>query len=99
MFKFLYFHNYSNKNLGPTWACYQEWNNLGVRSMVAKIRLSLTKNIIFTTVVVSLLTIKYRFSDSGVKPNFWLAKFLTSRHVRMHRLIFCISNTLRKLMI
>jgi len=27
------------------------------------------------------------------------AKFLTSRHVRMHRAIFCISNTLRKLMI
>jgi len=27
------------------------------------------------------------------------AKFLTSRHVRMHRVIFYISNTLRKLMI
>ena len=38
-------------------------------------------------------------SDSGVKRNFWLAKFLTSRHVRVHRVIFYISNTLRKLMI
>jgi len=27
------------------------------------------------------------------------AKFLTSRHVRMHRMVFYISNTLRKLMI
>jgi len=27
------------------------------------------------------------------------AKFLTSRHVRMHRVIFYISNTLRKLMV
>jgi len=31
--------------------------------------------------------------------NFRLAKFLTSRHVRMHRVIFYIPNTLRKLMI
>ena len=27
------------------------------------------------------------------------AKFLTSRHVRMHKVVFHISNTLRKLMI
>jgi len=27
------------------------------------------------------------------------AKFLTSRHVRKHRVIFYVSNTLRKLMI
>jgi len=33
---------------------------------------------------------------SGVKRNFWLAKFLTTRHVRMHKVIFYISNTLRK---
>jgi len=31
---------------------------------------------------------------AGVKQNFWLAKFLTSHHVRMHRLIFYIENTL-----
>jgi len=31
----------------------------------------------------------------GVKRNFWLAKFLTSRHVRTHRVIFYISNMLR----
>jgi len=36
---------------------------------------------------------------SGVKRNLWLGKFLTSRHVRMHRVIFNISNTLRKLII
>jgi len=35
----------------------------------------------------------------GVKRNFWLAKFLTSRHVRMYTVIFYISHTLRKLMI
>ena len=34
-----------------------------------------------------------------VKRNFLLVKFLTSRHVRMHRVMFYISNTLRKLMI
>jgi len=36
---------------------------------------------------------------TGVKRNFWLAKFLISRHMRMHRVTFYISNTLRKLMI
>jgi len=34
-----------------------------------------------------------------VKRNFWLAKFLTSYHVRMHRVIFYIPNTLIKLLI
>jgi len=34
---------------------------------------------------------------AGVRGNFWLAKYLTSRHMRMHRVIFYISNTLRKL--
>jgi len=32
-------------------------------------------------------------SESGVKRNFWLAKFLTSLHVRMHRVTFYISDT------
>jgi len=36
---------------------------------------------------------------TGVKRNFALAQFLTSRHMRMHRATFNISNTLRKLMI
>jgi len=36
---------------------------------------------------------------SGVKRNFWLAKFLTSHHVRMHRIIFYIPNMLIKLII
>ena len=34
---------------------------------------------------------------TGFKRNFWLAKFLTSRHMRMHRAAFNISNALRKL--
>jgi len=36
---------------------------------------------------------------AGVKRNFWLAKFLTSHHVRMHRVIFYIPNALIKLII
>jgi len=36
---------------------------------------------------------------SKLKNHWWKANFLTSRHVRMHRVIFYISNTLRKLMI
>jgi len=36
---------------------------------------------------------------SSVKRNFRLAKFLTSLHVRVHKVIFCISNILRKLVI
>jgi len=32
---------------------------------------------------------------AGVKRNFWLANFLTSRHVLMRRVIFYIPNTLR----
>jgi len=59
MFEFLYFHNCSNVKLGPTGACYQKWNNHGVRVMLAKIRL--TTNIIIATVVVSLLTITLVF--------------------------------------
>jgi len=38
-------------------------------------------------------------SNASVKRNFWLAKFLTSRHVCVLRVTFCMSNTLRKLMI
>jgi len=38
-------------------------------------------------------------SDSGVKRNFWLAKFLTSHHVCMDRVIFCIPNMLMKLIL
>jgi len=40
----------------------KEWNNLGVRAMVAEIRPRLATNVIFTTVVVSLLILKYKFS-------------------------------------
>jgi len=36
---------------------------------------------------------------TSVKRNFWLAKFLPSRHTHMHRATFYILNTLRKLMI
>jgi len=38
-------------------------------------------------------------TGTGVKRNSWLAKFLTSRHVHMHKIIFYISNTQIKLMI
>jgi len=41
-------------------------------------------------------------SNTQKKLEKWIqcqAKFLTSRHVRMHWIIFCISNTSRKLMI
>jgi len=38
-----------------------------------------------------------RSRTAGVKQNFWLAKFLTLRHVRMHRVIFYTSNTLKQL--
>jgi len=37
--------------------------------------------------------------DTGVKRNFWLAKFLSSHHVRMHRVIFFTLNALIKLII
>jgi len=47
----------------------------------------------------SLLLLPKLKCDPSVKRNFWLAKFLTSHHVNMHRVIFYISNTLRKLMI
>ena len=35
----------------------------------------------------------------SVKRNFWLAKFLTWHHVRMHKVIFYIPNTLIELII
>jgi len=38
-----------------THRCYEELKNLGVRAMVAEIKLGLATNIIFTTIVVSLL--------------------------------------------
>jgi len=41
----------------------------------------------------------FGFFGPGVKRNFRLAKFLTLHHIRMHKEIFKISNTLRKLMI
>jgi len=42
------------------------------------------------------LSLKFR---TGITCNFWLAKFLTSHHARMHRVIFYILNTLMKLII
>jgi len=43
--------------------------------------------------------VKFQKFRTRCQRNFWLAKFLTSRHVRMQRAIFYISNTLRKLLI
>jgi len=40
---------------------YQEWNNLGVSLMLAKIGPRLGITIIFTTIVVSLCIVKYQF--------------------------------------
>ena len=52
---------------------------------------------IVSTAFVTLHT--YPHLVPGVKRNFWLANFLTSRNVRMHRVTFYMQNTLRKLMI
>ena len=61
-FGFWYVHNNSNLKFGPIGACYQECKNLWVRVMMAEIKPRLATNIIFTTVVVSLLAWKYWFS-------------------------------------
>jgi len=45
--------------LGPMGVHFQECNSLGVIEIVAEIRLRQARNIIFTTVVVPLLTIQY----------------------------------------
>jgi len=39
----------------------KEWKNLGVRAMLAETKPRVATNIIFTTVVMSLLTLKYPF--------------------------------------
>ena len=67
-FNFLYFHSYWNLNLSPTGTCYQAWNNLVARGMVAKSMCRLATNNIFTNIVVSLLTGELQdisFCDSG----------------------------------
>jgi len=43
-------------NFSHTGAGYQEWNNLSVKQMMAKIKPRLATNHIFTTVVVSYST-------------------------------------------
>jgi len=47
--------------LGPTGGGNQESNTLGLRAIVVDIRPRLARSIIFTTIVVSFLTVKYRF--------------------------------------
>ena len=47
------------KTLNFSGACYQEWNNLVARRMVAKRKCRLAINNIFTTLMMSLLTAKY----------------------------------------
>jgi len=42
---------------------------------------------------------RFDMNKTGVRRNLWLAKFLTSHHVRMHRVIFYISNTVTNLII
>ena len=77
-FNFLYFHNCWNLNFGPTGACYQEWNNLVARGMVAesKRRLATNRPNIFADVVVSLLTVKYRF------PRLRFRHFISATKIR-----------------
>jgi len=48
-------------------------------------------------VLVIMMQLQYSICLNGVKRNFWLAKFLTSRYVRMHRVKFYTQNVLRKL--
>jgi len=52
-FDLLDFHKSSNRNLNfsPTEACYQKWQNICLRAMVAERKLRLATNIIFITVV------------------------------------------------
>jgi len=49
--------------------------------------------------VRGVVRLDFELFGSAVKRNFSLAEFLTSPHLRMHRVIFYTSNTLRKLMI
>jgi len=67
MFSFLYFHNSSNLSLGLTRTCCEEWKNLGVKAMVAEIKLRLATTIIFNTIVGSLVTLKYLFLQLQIR--------------------------------
>jgi len=77
-FTFFYFNNCWNRNLGPTGDCYLDWNNLGVKVVVAETRPRLAANIIFTTLLVSLLSVNYWFLrlwfghfTSATKISYW----------------------------
>jgi len=61
--------------LGVIGACYQAWNNLGVRPMMAEIRPRLGTNIIFNTVVVSLLTTEFQLLQ------LWLYQFVSATKI------------------
>jgi len=80
MFSFDIFTKSSSLNTGPTVACYQEWKYLDVRAMVAEIKLKVATNIIFTTVLVSLLTLKYWFSW------LWVLHFIPATKIHFWRI-------------
>ena len=64
-FKIICFHSCWNLFLCPTGGYWQERINRGERAMVIDITPRLTRNTVFTTVVGSLLTVKYWFSRPG----------------------------------
>jgi len=84
MFQFLIFSQLLKPKFGPSWSLYKEWNNnLGVRAMVAENSVGLATNIIFTTVLMSLLTIHYPEQDFSVwsmrSGRFGLSRFGLNR--------------------
>ena len=76
----MYFHNCWHINFAPTAACYQEWNNLVATGMVAESKRRLETNNIFTNLVVSLPTAKYRFSQ------FRFRHFISETMIRYRRI-------------
>ena len=60
------------------------------------------KTAMFPAAQAEVAVVTFSHSDSTPDPKFFIrcqAKFLTSRHVHMRKVLFYISNTLRKLMI
>ena len=103
---FMNFHSMTSSclfNCGTTFSQTVTYNNINV-FLPADTKSIVQRNTFCTTLVNKNRQNRTFYISvggwiTGVKGNFWLAKFLTSRHMRMHRATFNISNTLRKLMI